>query len=135
LWEVGYGNTNFNNISFISLQSVLLVKETGENHWHWKIITDKIVYWNFIYSTKSHNCWISSLQLKIMDPWSSQTKVYEIWYLLPLDSAQNDYITGLESEMSELKLYINSHWIVSYKVVIFLFQLQTQSALLQKNRV
>jgi hypothetical protein len=41
-------NTTFNNISVISWQSVLLVKELGENHWpsasHWQILSHNAVH-------------------------------------------------------------------------------------------
>ena len=43
-------NATFNNISVISWRSVLLVQETGENHWpiatasHWQTWSHKVVY-------------------------------------------------------------------------------------------
>jgi hypothetical protein len=40
-------NATFNNISVISWQSVLLVEETGENHWpvasHWQTLSRNVV--------------------------------------------------------------------------------------------
>ena len=40
-------NTTFNNISVILWQSVLLVEETGENHWpaasHWQTLSHNVV--------------------------------------------------------------------------------------------
>ena len=50
-WGFGFGfmvfNATFNNISVISLRSVLLIEETGENHWpvtnHWQTLSHNVV--------------------------------------------------------------------------------------------
>ena len=54
-------NATFNNISVILWQSVLLVEETGENHWsfasHWQTLSHNIV------SSTPHNEQGSNSQL------------------------------------------------------------------------
>jgi hypothetical protein len=50
-------NATFNNISVISWWSVLLTKETGENHWpaasHWQTLSHNVVAWSFRWSYSS----------------------------------------------------------------------------------
>ena len=68
-WELGgvrrvkvmVFNATFNNISVISWRSVLLVEETGENHWpvtsHWQTLSHSVV------SSTPHHEWDSNWQL------------------------------------------------------------------------
>ena len=53
-------NTTFNNISVISLRSVLLVAETRENHWP-EQVTDKLLSHNVVSITHRHE-WDSKSQ-------------------------------------------------------------------------
>jgi uncharacterized membrane protein len=48
VWLFIVFNDTFNNISFISWRSVLLVEETGEHHWHvvsyWQTLSHNVVW-------------------------------------------------------------------------------------------